>query len=69
MRHLDSYEKYNEGWKNILTTALIGLTTACQKPDLEDEFGQKLPTRLNDLAKVTFVDSLSRDKFRIEAKL
>lgn len=70
MVYLNSYSEFNEGWKNIVAGALIGLTTACQKVDLEDDLGRKLtPGTINDVAKVTFVDSLSRDKFRTEAKL
>lgn len=70
MVYLNSYSEFNEGWKNIVAGALIGLTTACQKVDLEDDLGRKLtPGSINDVAKVTFVDSLSRDKFRTEAKL
>lgn len=68
MKYLDSYQKFNEGWKEILATALVGLTTACQKVEIEDELGRKLYTPVNGVAKVTFVDSLSRDKFRVEAK-
>lgn len=68
MKYLDSYQKFNEGWKEILAATLVGLTTACQKVELEDDLGHKLHTPVNGLAKVTFVDSLSRDNFRIEAK-
>lgn len=69
MNHLSRFEEFNEGWKSIVASALLGLTTACQKVDLKDEFGNNLPNALNDVAKVTFVDSLSSDKFRIEARL
>lgn len=69
MVYLNSYSEFNESWKNIIAGALIGLTTACQKPDLEDEFGRKLlASEATGLATVTFVDSLDKDKFRIEAK-
>lgn len=68
MKYLDSYQKFNEGWKEILATALVGLTTACQKVEIEDELGHKLYSPVNGLAQVTFVDSLSTDKFRVEAK-
>lgn len=69
MNYLESYSQYNESWRSVAASALIGLTVACQKVDLEDEFGNQLPGAINDVAKVTFVDSLSKDKFRIEAKL
>jgi hypothetical protein len=69
MGNIKSYQEFNEGWKNILAGALIGLTTACQKVDFEDEVGNKIyPTGVRDVVTVTFVDSLSPNKFRIEAK-
>lgn len=70
MRYLSNYTNYNESWKKYLAGALIGLTTACQKADIEDELGRKVsPAGINDIATVTYVDSIASDKFRVEAQL